>query len=138
MAIMMHQQSPFKATRHTTSTYFFNQAMRDPTDTIKFFPDKQARHLTYKPPLRAHILLIPIGTGHHWYLLIRTRHAYTFMDSLERGSTIISQAKRTHLAVIKNTPSHWAHPRGSRHFSPDPGFIQRDDHKFGVLLLIHI
>ena len=134
---MMHAQSPYNNERHFTSTYFAYQARQHPAQTNKFFTTTTRTYRHYKPPPRAPLLMIPVGTGSHWYLLIRTQHKYTCIDSDQTGATTISKDKRDQLDAIRNTPAHWIHPHGPKHFDPTKGFIQRDGHNCGVFLLIH-
>ena len=134
---MMHNCSPFNTERHFTPTFFSTQAHSHPEDTAKFFNNNSRRQRWYKPPPRAPLLLIPIGTGAHWYLLIRTHHRYVPIDSHSSRALTISEDKRSHLEAIKNTPAHWMHPDGAQHVDPITGFIQQDEHNCGVFLLLH-
>ena len=81
----MHRWSPFQTIRHFTTTYFALQARQNPSQTAKFFTNPNKRQTQYKPPPRAPQLLIPIGSNGHWYLLIRTKYRYTFIDSHHTG-----------------------------------------------------
>ena len=137
MLTLMHMCSPYRTERHFTTTYFTLQAQQDPSNTAKFFNNGARRQNRYKPPPRAPLLLMPFGTGGHWYLLIRTRHRYVSIDSHVDGATKISPTKKAHREAIRNTPAHWVHKRGAQHFDPLKGFIQQDHHNCGVFLLIH-
>ena len=65
MSRLMHDCSPYNKERYIASTYFSNQALRDPSHTAHFFKDENSRRNTYKLPRKAPLLLITIGADNY-------------------------------------------------------------------------